>query len=151
MKTIRLLPLLLCLLCGGCSTYEIPVVRPSTWNPDKLRAAAVGLSSKYHTKTILTIVGERGDPVRLDPWPLTDEKWRDNILQIPKKGSEDWNWDAGTTARIRIHLSDGPGNLIVADIEYVKDGKVVAKWHKSGGFELFGYYRDMKKLGIYIP
>lgn len=112
MKAILLLPLVF-LLLGGCSaTYEIPVVRPSTWDEAELKAAGLRLTTKYGRGNILAIYSSKNGN-RLDPAPLTDERWLDSIRWDTRTRDalpmNDWNWDPGTTARVHIYWMDTVG------------------------------------------
>ena len=165
---MKLLPLVLsvCFCLSGCAgislskppgtplpsmrgyTYvaEIPVIRPSTRNTAKLRADALALVKKHKKGNVVAYLA-RGE-MQLDQ-PITDEVWLDSMKSLGRWEAEGWDFDPGTTAQVYMEYLEGVGGGWGGKVVFVKDGKKLGM--RVFGGNLYSYYRDMAKLGIYIP
>ena len=127
----------------------IPVIRPSERNPAEINAAAVKLVEKHGKGNSVAYWDSSGRFVIANP--TSDQAWLRNVKAGCWWRDEDWNFDPGTTAHISIKWGDGVGAGYVGRIRFMKDGREIGMRALYGSRKYFGYYRDMAKLGIYIP
>ncbi len=129
---------------------EIPVIRPSKIGLAKVQADAMSLVKKYkkgNSVASLTMEGK----LRLDE-PPSDAAWLSHMKN--RQGnwkSKGWNYDSGTTARVYLKWYDGVGTGHGGKVVFVKNGKELGVRSIAGDRNIYGYYKDMAKLGIYIP
>lgn len=86
--------------------------------------------------------------IRLDESP-NDEAWLKHIKSSGRWEAEGWDFDPGTTAQVYMEYLQGVGGGWGGEVVFVKDGKKLGMRVFVGN--LYSYYRDMAKLGIYIP
>lgn len=167
--SMKLLPLVLsvCFCLSGCAgislskpsgkplpsmrgyTYvaEIPVIRPSEFGIAKAKDSAMGLVKEHKKGNVVAYLVD-GVP-RFSTIPVKDAEWLDFMKSLGRWEAEGWDFDPGTTAQVYMEYLQGVGGGWGGEVVFVKDGKKLGMRVFVGN--LYSYYRDMAKLGIYIP
>ena len=141
--------------------YKIPVRRPSEIEQSQLLKAAHDLARDHQ---VSNIVYDAGDPPQLTKpaQRLDDDYWRDammdddHVSRPTRPDDRKWDFDPGSMAHVYLrkgktwgYWSEEPwwGSVLL-----VKDGDVIG-YKNLGGMNpnLDKYYRDLKKLGFYLP
>ena len=127
----------------------IPVLRPSTWNSEELASKTIALAEMYRKGNIVTRTDETG-AIKRSAVPLTDSAWLKSF-RGRSWFDNDWNFDPGTTADVYLKGGKGDAPTLYGEVVFMKGGERLGFRAIAGGSSLLDYYRDMKKLGIYIP
>ena len=130
-------------------SIEIPVMRPSQRNTSVLTTEAIELATNYQRGNVSVYLDSDSIP-RLGGYPLSDKGWMKHLRGRMTWYVDGWNYDPGTTAHVYLRRG-GVGAHYLGRVVFMKDGKELGFRAIGGNSNLLDYYRDMKKLGIYIP
>ena len=130
-------------------SIKIPVVRPSQRDTTVLTSEAIELARNHRRGNVSVYIDLDSVP-RLGGYALTDRGWMKHLRRRMTWYVEGWNFDRGTMAHVYLRRG-GVGADYLGRVVFMKGAKELGFRAIGGNGNLPDYYRDMAKLGIYIP